>query len=95
MADSIHIEVAWGDPGRQVLLALDVEAGTTLIEAIALSGILEQGPEIEVDAARLGVFSRKKSPDFVLRDGDRVEIYRPLLADPKEIRRKRAAQMAG
>ena len=69
MADSIHIEVAWGDPGRQVLLALDVEAGTTLIEAIELSGILEQVPEIEVDAARLGVFSRKKSPLSFLISG--------------------------
>ena len=95
MANAIHIEVAWGDPGRQVLLTLDVEAGTTLIEAIELSGICEQVPEIEIDAARLGVFSRKKLPDFVLRDGDRVEIYRPLLADPKEIRRKKAAEKAG
>ena len=95
MADTIHIEVAWGDPGRQVLLELDVEAGTTLIDAIELSGICEQVPEIEVDAGRLGIFSRKKPPDFVLRDGDRVEIYRPLLADPKEIRRKKAAEKAG
>ena len=55
----------------------------------------EQVPEIEVDAGRLGVFSRKKPPGFVLRDGDRVEIYRPLLADPKEIRRKKAAEKAG
>ena len=92
MADMIHIEVAWGDPVKQILLALEVEAGTTLIEAIDLSGICEQAPEIEIDTARLGIFSRKKPPDFVLREGDRIEIYRPLIADPKEMRRKRAAE---
>lgn len=92
MADMINIEVAWGDPAKQILLVLQVEAGTTLIEAVDLSGIREQVPELEIDAARLGIFSRKKPPDFVLREGDRVEIYRPLIADPKEIRRKRAAE---
>ncbi len=92
MAETIHIEVAWADPNKQILLALDVELGTTLLEAIALSGIREQVPDLDVDAAHLGVFSRKKSPEYVLREGDRVEIYRPLVADPKEIRRKRAAE---
>jgi len=92
MAEMINIEVAWGDPEKQVLLALEVEAGTTLVEAIELSGIRDQVPGMEIDAAHLGIFSRKKPPGFVLREGDRVEIYRPLIADPKEIRRKRAAE---
>jgi len=91
MAEMINIEVAWGDPEKQVLLALEVESGTTLIEAIELSGIREQVAQLEIDPGRLGIFSRKKPPEFVLREGDRVEIYRPLIADPKEIRRKRAA----
>ena len=92
MAEMINIEVAWGDPEKQVLLALEVESGTTLIEAIELSGIREQVAQLEIDPGRLGIFSRKKPPEFVLREGDRVEIYRPLTADPKEIRRKRAAE---
>ena len=92
MDETINIEVSWGDTKKQILLALEVKAGTTLLEAIELSGIREQIPEIEIDAAHLGIFSRKKPPDFVLREGDRVEIYRPLVADPKEIRRKRAAE---
>ncbi len=92
MAESINIEVAWGHPGKQILLALAVERGTTLLEAIELSGIREQVPQLEIDTARLGVFSRKKPPEYVLKEGDRIEIYRPLLADPKEMRRKRAAE---
>ena len=92
MAETIHVELVWGEPDTQILLALDVAEGTTLLEAIEQSGIQEQNTKIEIDAARLGVFSRKKSPDYILREGDRIEIYRPLIADPKEIRRKRAAE---
>ena len=92
MDETINIEVAWGDADNQVLLGLGVDIGTTLIEAIELSKIREQVPEIIIDMSCLGIFSRKKPADFILRDGDRVEIYRPLVADPKEIRRKRAAE---
>ena len=90
MAEKYRIEIAWGDSQGQVLLEMEVAPGTTLMEAINSSGIRDQVPGIEVNEARLGIFSRKKSPNYVLQNGDRIEIYRPLLADPKEIRRRRA-----
>lgn len=89
---TLRIEVVHARPGKQVLLALDVPIGTTLAEAIELSGIRNSFPDLEVDPDRLGIFSRKAAEDEVLREGDRVEIYRPLIADPKEARRKRAKE---
>lgn len=86
----ITIEVAHARPEKQVLKSLQVVAGTTVQQAIELSGIREDFPDLEVDPQRLGVFSNRASPDQPLRQGDRVEIYRPLIADPKEARRKRA-----
>ncbi|MGD8742184.1 MAG: RnfH family protein, partial [Granulosicoccaceae bacterium] len=77
---------------KQKLIGLDVPEGTTLIEAVNTSGILDEFPEIDVDHAKLGIFSKVKKADTVLREGDRVEIYRPLIADPKEVRKRRAAQ---
>lgn len=91
-AERIRIEVVHARPEKQVLLGLDVAPGTTLGEAIEQSGIREAFPELEVDPDRVGVFGRKAKLGDVLQAGDRVEIYRPLLADPKEARRKRAAQ---
>ena len=88
---TVRVEVVHARPGKQVLLAVDVPVGTTVAGAIELSGIREAFPDLEVDPARLGIFSRKVAADEVLREGDRVEIYRPLNADPKETRRKRAA----
>ena len=94
MADTIKVEVVYARPERQVLLSLDVPDGTTVAEAIDLSGIRETFPEIEIAGGDLGIFSRKVPPEQILRDGDRVEIYRPLIADPKESRRRRAAKAA-
>jgi putative ubiquitin-RnfH superfamily antitoxin RatB of RatAB toxin-antitoxin module len=91
---SISIEVVLAMPGRQELVALEVAQGTTLAEAIAASGVVEKFEGFEVDPAKVGIFSQKASLDQVLRDGDRVEIYRPLLADPKEVRRQRALLQA-
>lgn len=88
--ETISIEVVYALPERQILVSLDVQRGTTVAEAIELSGVNNEFPAIEVDPARLGIFSVKAKPDDVLRAGDRVEIYRPLLADPKDARRKRA-----
>jgi hypothetical protein len=87
---TIEVEVAYATPARQLLLRLSVPAGSTLGDAIDRSGIRDEWPEIEVDPARVGVFGRKKPLDTVLREGDRVEIYRPLIADPIEARRRRA-----
>ena len=88
--ENIVVEVVYALPDKQVLLALNVPMGTTLGEAIELSGIKNEFPDIQVDPSRLGVFSVKAGLDDVLRAGDRVEIYRPLIADPKEARRARA-----
>lgn len=90
----IRVEVVLAMPDRQELVSLDVEEGTTLAEAITLSGVTEKFEGFEPDLGRVGIFGRKASPGQVLRSGDRVEIYRPLLADPKEVRRQRALDQA-
>lgn len=84
------IEVAYALPEEQVLITLDVEQGTTVEQAVKLSGVLEQFPDIDLTKNKLGIFGKATKGDQVLRDKDRVEIYRPLIADPKESRRKRA-----
>lgn len=90
--DSFTVEVAYARPEEQVLLSLQVDAGTTIKQAIERSGILQRFPEIELAQARVGIFGKLKKADQVLHAGDRVEIYRPLIADPKEVRKQRAAQ---
>lgn len=90
MPQPLRIEVAYARAERQLLRALEVAAGTTLIEAVRQSGILQEFPEIDPARASFGVFGRIRPADTVLQEGDRVEIYRPLLADPKEARRRRA-----
>jgi len=87
---SIRVEVVLAMPERQQMVVLDIAAGTTLAQAIALSGIAQMFEGFEVDLTRVGIFGHKADPDQVLRMGDRVEIYRPLVADPKEVRRQRA-----
>ncbi|MFO2465550.1 RnfH family protein [Pseudomonas sp. 15FMM2] len=97
MAESlIEIEVAYASVGRQALLALAVEPGTSLRVAVLASGILEQFPELDLANCPLGIFG-KVVVDADTRSvcsGDRIEIYRPLLVDPKEVRRLRAAKAA-
>jgi len=92
---TIHVEVVFAMPDQQELLALDVAAGTTIAQAIALSGIADLFDGIELNLNQVGIFSQKATMDQVLRDGDRVEIYRPLLVDPMESRRRRALKQAG
>lgn len=89
----IKIEVAYALPDRQVLLELEVEEGTTVREAIERSGLLAWFPEIEVKRGRVGIFGRTAQLHAPLGDGDRVEIYRPLIADPRETRRERARRV--
>ena len=86
----MEIEVAYATPDKQILLSLDVRPGCTVAEAIDLSGIQEEFPGTELDPKAVGIFSRKVSLDHELKEGDRVEIYRPLVADPKEMRKQRA-----
>jgi putative ubiquitin-RnfH superfamily antitoxin RatB of RatAB toxin-antitoxin module len=92
MNDKINIEVVYALPDEQILLRQSVPAGTTVLEAVRASGMLAQHPEINLASNKLGIFGKLTHADVVLRDKDRIEIYRPLIADPKEVRRKRAEQ---
>ena len=88
--EQIDIEVAFALPGRQSIVQLSVPLGTTAEQAIALSGITNQFSEIDPDNLQLGIFGKAVPLQTVLRTHDRVEIYRPLIADPKQVRRARA-----
>lgn len=86
----MHIEVVLAMPEKQELIRLDLTTDATVADAIAQSGIVAKFDGFELDEAKVGIFGQKVSMAQTLRDGDRVEIYRPLLADPKEVRRQRA-----
>lgn len=86
------IEVAYALPEEQFLTQLEVAEGSTVLDAIRASGVLEQFPQIDLSINKVGIFSRISSLETVLRERDRVEIYRPLIADPKEVRRKKAEE---
>lgn len=90
--DKITVEVAYALPPQQVIVAVQVAEGTTIEQAIRASGLLEKFSDINLAANKVGVFGKLSKLDTVLRDRDRVEIYRPLIADPKEVRRQRAEQ---
>ncbi|VAW51949.1 UPF0125 protein RatB [hydrothermal vent metagenome] len=92
MVESINVEVAYALPEKQIIRAVNVDTGTTLGAAIVQSGIMMDFPELELEGAKVGIFGKAAAMTTVLADGERVEIYRPLIADPKEIRRKRAAE---
>ncbi len=93
--EMINVEVAYALPDKQRIIALRVARGCTVYEAAAQSGICEQFPEIDLATSKLGVFGMvvTKPKESPLQEGDRVEIYRPLLADPKEVRKARAAKV--
>jgi putative ubiquitin-RnfH superfamily antitoxin RatB of RatAB toxin-antitoxin module len=88
-ARRIVVEVAYAESGRQTLVELEVPEGTTAAQAIALSGIAAAYPHIDVGAMKTGIFGTRVPRETVLRKGDRVEIYRALITDPKEARRRR------
>jgi len=90
--EAIEIEVVYAFPEQQTLCKLRLPLGVTVREAIEISGILDIYPEIDFSRNRPGIFGKLVKPDTKLRSGDRVEIYRPLPRDPKEIRRERARQ---
>ena len=88
----LEVEVAYAKQDEQLVLQVIGEQGMTLAEAVEKSGILARFPEIDFDSVGVGVYGKKAGKDDVLHPGDRVEIYRPLIADPKESRKKRAAK---
>ncbi|MCK5893422.1 MAG: RnfH family protein [Endozoicomonadaceae bacterium] len=88
----ILVEVAYAQPDKQAIIPVTVPAGATLLDAAVASGIVDQFPEIDLDTAKMGMFGTAvaKPHEQPLKEGDRVEIYRPLIADPKEVRKRRA-----
>lgn len=86
----IAIEVAYASPTKQVIIALEVEQHCTIEQAILLSNILDQFPEINLQGQKIGIFSKIKKLSDPIKAGDRIEIYRPLIIDPKEARRAKA-----
>ncbi len=88
----MRVEVVYAMPLKQDVISLEVAVGATVGEALAASGMLARHPDIDVRVERLGVWGRPATLDTLLREGDRVEIYRPLQVDPKEVRRRRAAR---
>ncbi len=89
-ASGISVSVVYAEPQYVFDVRVSLPNGATVADAIARSGIRERRPDIEIRDEWLGIFARKASPGTELRDGDRVEIYRPLRIDPKEARRVRA-----
>ena len=89
---TMQVEVAYALPDEQVIIPVEVEEGATLRSAIERSGLLERFADIDLEKSKVGVFGKLSKLDNPLRARDRVEIYRPLIADPKEVRKKRAAE---
>ncbi len=94
MANNIQVEVVYALPDEQTLLNFEVPEGSTIEDVIRKSQILQYHPELEekLDKLDVGIFGKLAKMDQPVRDKDRVEIYRPLIADPKEVRKKRAAE---
>ncbi len=89
-AKLIRVEVAYALPLKQTIVPLTLEAGCTVEQAIRRSGILARHPEIDLASCKLGIYGQLVAPDAPLAEGARIEIYRPLLIDPREMRRQRA-----
>lgn len=85
----LDIEIVYGLPDRQVLKKMQVEEGTTIRQAALQSGLENEFPDLDLHSAKLGIFGKTAKDETILRDKDRIEVYRPLLVDPKEARRRR------
>lgn len=92
MAESIAVEVCYARADKQEVVAVRLPEGSTLQQALEASGLLAKHTEIDLKKNKFGIWNKLSKPDAVLRDRDRVEIYRPLIADPKEVRKQRAAE---
>ena len=95
MAEKILVQVCYATPQREILLDLEVDAGTTIAQAITQSGICALLPGQDLDLCPVGIYAKKRPLDTLLCAHDRIEIYRPLVADPKESRRRRAQKKDG
>lgn len=90
-ADSVfNVEVVYARPDMQALVSVAVPQGTVLLDAVRKAGLLQRFPELDLERLDVGVFGKPAHPNTLLRPGDRIEIYRPLIANPKEMRRRRA-----
>ena len=89
-AETFAVDVIYALPTQQKIITINVAPGTTFIEAVKQSNMVSFFPEIDIEKVKLGVFSRQAKHDEELQQGHRIEIYRPLIADPKDVRRKRA-----
>jgi putative ubiquitin-RnfH superfamily antitoxin RatB of RatAB toxin-antitoxin module len=90
--DSLNIEIVYALPHKVDLIRLKLPHGCSLQQALEVSGLMQKYPEIDLKGGRFGIYGKLCNPNTLLRDQDRVEIYRPLLADPKEVRRRRAEE---
>lgn len=87
---TIHAQVAYAEAGQQTVLDILLPEGSTVRDAINASGIAAMIPECSIDACQWGIFARRVTPDHVVMHGDRIEIYRPLVIEPMDARRRRA-----
>ncbi len=92
MSEMLRVEVCYALPDKQELVAVKLPEGATLQQALEASGLLVKHPEIDLKKNKFGIYAKLSKLDAALRDRDRVEIYRPLIADPKEVRKQRAAE---
>ena len=92
MAETINIEVCYAQLDKQTVVSVKLATGSTLQQALESSGLLEKHTEIDLKKNKFGIWNKLSKLDATLRDKDRVEIYRPLIADPKEVRKQRAAE---
>ena len=90
----LHVEVVYALPQNQELVRLELPAGSSLQQALDASGLLQTHPEIDLSKNKLGIYGKLARLETALRDRDRIEVYRPLIADPKETRKRRAAESA-
>ena len=86
----MNVGVCYAQADRQIWLRLDVPEGSTIAEAIELSGLLTQYPEVNLENQKVGIFGKIAKLDAIVKDGDRVEIYRKITADPQQVQRRRA-----
>ena len=92
MSDLISVEVVYPLAQKQEIFTVKLPEGATVRQAIEVSGVLQKYPEIDLAKNKLGIFAKLAKPETLIRHRDRIEIYRPLIADPKEVRKQRAAE---
>lgn len=84
----VNVGVAYTNNNKQVWLKIDVPEGSTVIDAIEESGVLDMFPEIDLENQKIGIYGKMAKPNAKLKEGDRIEIYRPITADPKTVKRR-------